>query len=133
GNGKINDFENAKIPTKDYEVQLIGLNRDREELYDRINRRVDIMLAKGLVDEVKSLKSMGFTARDIAMQGIGYKEIFEYLDFENEEITVKTATEIDEARLDEAIYKIKRNSRHLAKRQITWFKQYKEMRWIELK
>ena len=72
---KIKDFNNAQIPAADYDVLLAGLTRDRAELYERINRRVDILIERGLVDEVSSLMQMGLGYDDISMKGIGYKEI----------------------------------------------------------
>lgn len=92
------------------------LNDDREKLYERIDRRVDEMLAEGLVAEVEALKKRGCTRKLVSMQGLGYKEILAYLD--------------GEYSLDEAVYRIKRDTRHFAKRQITWFKREKEVIWI---
>ena len=81
-------------------------------LYERIDRRVDIMMEQGLVDEVKRLKEMGCTRDMVAMQGLGYKEILDYLDG-----TIS---------LGEAVYIIKRDTRHFAKRQLTWFKRERD-------
>lgn len=92
------------------------LNDDREKLYERIDRRVDEMLAEGLVAEVEALKKRGCTRKLVSMQGLGYKEILAYLD--------------GEYSLEEAVYRIKRDTRHFAKRQITWFKREKEVIWI---
>lgn len=92
------------------------LNDDREKLYERIDRRVDEMLAEGLVAEVEALKKRGCTRKLVSMQGLGYKEILAYLD--------------GEYSLKEAVYRIKRDTRHFAKRQITWFKREKEVIWI---
>ena len=103
---------------KEYEPILIGLTRNREELYDRINRRVDALMEEGLLEEVKNLVSMGLTGNDYPMKGIGYKEIIDYLD--------------DKVSLDEAITMVKTNSRHYAKRQFTWFKRYEDMKWFDL-
>lgn len=100
-----------------YNVFYFVLNMDREKLYDRINRRVDIMLEQGLIDEVKKLKSMGYTADMQSMKGIGYKEILYYLD--------------GNISLDEAIYLIKKGSRNYAKRQLTWFRKDKRVIWID--
>ena len=94
------------------------LNRDRAELYHRIDLRVDIMLENGLLDEVKKLKEMGYTRDMVAMKGLGYKEILDHL---GGEIT-----------LDEAIYRIKRDTRHFAKRQLTWFRRERDVTWVEL-
>lgn len=117
-NGKVEDFNNLNVPTDEYEVLMLCLNRDREELYDRINRRVDILMDMGLLEEVKSLMDMGFTADDIAMKGIGYKEIIGYFDGEYD--------------LETAVDLVKRNTRRYAKRQITWFKRYENMKWFNL-
>lgn len=118
GSDRVRTFEESFVKTTSYEVRLAGLMRDREELYDRINRRVDILVEEGLFDEVKSLKSMGLTADDISMKGIGYKEVLGYLDGEYD--------------FDEAVRLIKRNTRHYAKRQMTWFRRYDEMKWFNL-
>ncbi|MCH5256288.1 MAG: tRNA (adenosine(37)-N6)-dimethylallyltransferase MiaA [Lachnospiraceae bacterium] len=92
-----------------YNFAYFVLDDDRAVLYERINNRVDAMLEAGLIDEVKSLKDMGCTSDMVSMQGLGYKEILEYLD--------------GKSTLDEAIYKIKRDTRHFAKRQLTWFRR----------
>ena len=114
----IEDINTAPEKTKDYEVSLIGITRDREELYDRINRRVDILMEEGLFDEVKSLVGMGLTFDDISMKGIGYKELIGHLNNEYD--------------LAEAVRLIKRNTRHFAKRQMTWFRRYEDMRWFNV-
>ena len=118
GGGETNDFENSFKKTKDYEAHIIGLCRDREELYDRINKRVDILIEKGLIDEVKNLKTMGLDVSDIAMKAIGYKELLAYL---NAETTLEFAIDL-----------IKKNSRHYAKRQMTWFRRYDNIKWFNL-
>lgn len=117
GNG-IAEFSELRKRTDDYEALLIGLNRDREELYDRINRRVDIMVDQGLFSEVEDLLEMGLREEDISMKGIGYKEVIAFYD--------GVMTE------EEAISKIKQNTRHLAKRQLTWFRRYEDMHWINI-
>ena len=114
----VEPFERASKKTNDYDVILIGLKRDRAELYDRINKRVDILEDMGLVDEVKSLRDMGFTTDDIAMKGIGYKEILDAL---NGKCTI-----------EEALETVKKNTRHYAKRQMTWFRRYDDMKWFDL-
>ena len=100
----------------DYNFAYFVLNDVREKIYQKIDARVDIMVAKGLVDEVTALRAKGLNVKDVSMQGLGYKEILMYL---NGEIS-----------FDEAIYRIKRDSRHFAKRQITWFKREKEVIWL---
>lgn len=114
----MNDFSKDLQFNNKYEPIIIVLNRERSHLYERINKRVDIMLEKGLVDEVKNLLNMGYSRDLVSMQGIGYKEIIKYLD--------------GEYTYDEAIEIIKRDSRRYAKRQITWFKRYKEAKWFNL-
>lgn len=99
-----------------YEFCYFVLNDDREKLYERIDRRVDTMLAQGLVAEVKKLSDMGLRRDMVSMQGLGYKEILASLE--------------GEMSLEEAVYLIKRDTRHFAKRQLTWFKREKEVIWI---
>lgn len=105
------------IPSK-YKFIVFGLNMNREALYERINKRVDIMFEKGLINEVKRLRGMGYDIKTIAMQGIGYKEILSYL---RGNLTLSEAVEI-----------IKRESRRYAKRQLTWFRRNKEIIWLDL-
>ena len=109
--------ESRKEPPK-YNFIIFGLRMNRDTLYERINRRVDKMLEMGLVDEVRHLVELGYDKSTIAMQGLGYKEILAYL---RGEIT-----------LDEAIYILKRDTRHYAKRQITWFKRIEGVNWIDI-
>ena len=99
-----------------YNFCYFVLNDDRDKLYSGIEKRVDIMMDNGLVDEVKALHQKGYTKDMVSMQGLGYKEILDYL---NGEIT-----------LERAIYLIKRDTRHFAKRQLTWFRREKEVTWI---
>ena len=100
-----------------YEFVYFVLNAPREQLYQRIDRRVDQMMSEGLVEEVKRLKEMGCTKEMVSMQGLGYKEILAYLD--------------GEYALDEAVYTIKRDTRHFAKRQLTWFRREQQVTWIQ--
>ena len=111
---KHNEVE--RIKESPYNFKYFVINEDRELLYKNIDKRVDIMIEKGLINEVKALKDRGLTKEHVSMQGLGYKEILSYL---NNEIT-----------LEEAIYIIKRDTRHFAKRQITWFKREKDVIWI---
>lgn len=115
---KMNDFSNDLKFNEKYNPIIIVLNREREHLYQRINKRVDIMMDGGLVDEVKKLLSLGYTKDMISMQGIGYKEIIKYLD--------------GKYSLDEAVEIIKRDSRRYAKRQLTWFRRYNSAKWFNL-
>lgn len=101
-----------------FEYELVVLDRDREELYERINLRVDHMIKEGLFDEVKSLMEKGLTESDQSMKGIGYKEVIAYYR--------------GVVNYEETIERIKQNSRHYAKRQITWFKRYKDAKWFNL-
>ena len=107
------DSESKKDPEYDY--KLFAINMDRDILYDRINRRVDIMLEDGLVEEVKSIYNK-YKEFPTAMQGLGYKEVVEYLD--------------GKISYDEMVEKIKKESRHYAKRQLTWFRKYDDITWL---
>ncbi len=109
--------ESRNNPSK-YKFYVFGLSMGREKLYERINQRVDRMIEKGLVQEVKKLMEMGYDKSTIAMQGIGYKEILSYLR--------------GEISFDEAVYLLKRNTRRYAKRQFTWFNRMKDVHWINL-
>lgn len=100
-----------------YDFSYFVLNDKRERLYQRIDQRVDEMVSQGLVEEVRALKNMGYDRSFVSMQGLGYKEILDYLE--------------DKISLDEAVYRIKRDTRHFAKRQITWFKREKEVIWVQ--
>lgn len=104
--------------TSPYEFYYYVLNCERSRLYERIDKRVDQMLAAGLVEEVKKLKEMGCRRGMVSMQGLGYKEILDFLD--------------GKCDLDEAVRILKRDTRHFAKRQITWFKREREVRWLNL-
>ena len=99
-----------------YDLHFFVLNDDRAVLYDRIDRRVDFMMAEGLYDEVMYLRQMGLTRDMVSMQGLGYKEMLDCMDGRYD--------------LDEAVRILKRDSRHYAKRQITWFKREKDATWI---
>ena len=102
---------NARERAKEspYDFRYFVLTDERQTLYDRIDVRVDKMIEYGLVDEVKRLREKGVTRDMTSMQGLGYREIYAYLDGEYD--------------LDRAVYLIKRNTRHFAKRQLTWFKR----------
>ncbi len=111
---KHNEEERAR--TSPYNFAYFVLNNSRDVLYDRIDRRVDIMLENGLVDEVKALMDQGYTRDMVSMQGLGYKEIIDYLS--------------GDISYDEAVYILKRDTRHFAKRQITWFKRERDVIWV---
>lgn len=100
--------------TLEFDVEWIGLNYPREILYDRINKRVDIMIEKGLIDEVKSLLSNHGRISNIT-DTIGYREMISYLD--------------GELSLEEAKDKLKQNTRNYAKRQLTWFRKNEQIKW----
>ena len=108
--------EEERKRTTPYDFKYFVLNDEREHLYAGINRRVDLMMEEGLVEEVRKLKEMGCDSAMVSMQGLGYKEILSHLE--------------GEYTLDEAVYKIKRDTRHFAKRQITWFKRERDVIWL---
>ena len=108
--------EEQKERKSPYNLAYFVLNAPRELLYERIDRRVDEMLADGLVKEVEGLKAMGCHQGMVSMQGLGYKEILAYLDGENP--------------LEEAVRILKRDTRHFAKRQLTWFRREPEVTWV---
>ena len=112
---KHNEVQRAK--ESPYEFCYFVLNDDRSHLYERIDRRVDQMIDDGLLEEVRRLKAKGYTRNMVSMQGLGYKEILAYLE--------------GEITLEEAVYIIKRDTRHFAKRQITWFKRERDVIWID--
>ena len=107
--------ERQETPVRDFEIEKVGLTRPREALYDRINRRVVQMVDDGLVEEVRSLADFRHLT---ALQTVGYKEVFDYLD--------------GKASLDETIGLIQRNTRHYAKRQLTWWRRDASIRWREI-
>lgn len=109
--------EEQKENVSPYAFKYFVLNDDRDILYTRINKRVDIMIEQGLVNEVANLKNMGYSPELVSMQGIGYKEIYSYL--------------LGEYSLEEAIELIKKDTRHFAKRQLTWFRREKEVTWVD--
>lgn len=100
-----------------YQFCYFVLNDRRECLYERIDQRVDQMIRNGLVQEVQALKERGCTKQMVSMQGLGYKEIFSYLE--------------GDCSLEEAVYIIKRDTRHFAKRQLTWFKRERDVIWVQ--
>lgn len=100
-----------------YNFAYFVLNDDRERIYERINGRVDLMMAQGLVEEVRALRESGCRKEMVSMQGIGYKELLSYLE--------------GETSMEEAVYLIKRDTRHFAKRQLTWFRREKEVIWVD--
>ena len=118
--GRKISVHNQEERTKEspYDFLYYVVNTERPVLYARIDRRVDQMMENGLVEEVQTLKSMGCHRGQTSMQGLGYKEILDYLD--------------GRCTLDEAVYVLKRDTRHFAKRQLTWFKRERDVRWLNL-
>ena len=100
-----------------YNYTYFVLTDERSRLYERIDRRVDLMMEQGLLDEVRYLKERGVRKDSTAMQGLGYKELYAYLE--------------GEYPLDEAVRIIKRDTRHFAKRQLTWFKRERDVIWAD--
>ena len=100
-----------------YNFAYFVLTDDRENLYRRIEKRVDIMMEQGLLEEVQRLKDMGYHRNMVSMQGLGYKEILDYLD--------------GKCSLEEAVATIKLETRHFAKRQLTWFRREREVCWLD--
>ena len=111
-----NRREHMRTPA--YNAVFFVFNMDREKLYERIDARVDHMMQAGLVEEVSRLRAQGLTAQDVSMQGIGYRQILKALD--------------GEYPMEEAVRLIKRDSRHFAKRQLTWFRREADVTWINL-
>ena len=110
--------EEQKKNVSPYNFVYFVLNDDRDVLYDRINKRVDVMVEKGLFEEVKKLMDMGYDSSLNSMQGIGYKEVLEYYE--------------GKCTKEETVEKIKLNTRHFAKRQLTWFRREKSVTMIDL-
>ncbi|QCJ42131.1 tRNA (adenosine(37)-N6)-dimethylallyltransferase MiaA [Bacillus sp. S3] len=111
------DYQRTQKPDLLYNTALIGLTMDRENLYKRINTRVDLMIKDGLLAEVRNLFNQGLRECQ-SIQAIGYKEIYEFLD--------------GKVTLEEAIENLKQNSRRYAKRQLTWFRNKMEVEWFDM-
>lgn len=110
-----NETERAK--ESPYDFCCFVLTDERSRLYERIDQRIDQMLEEGLLEEVQALKDKGYTKDMVSMQGLGYKEILDYLN--------------GECTLEEATYILKRDTRHFAKRQLTWFRRERDVIWID--
>ena len=127
-------FKTSSRKERDFEIEKVCLTRPREVLYDRINRRVLQMVDEGLVDEVRSLVQY----RDLpALQTVGYKEIFDWFDFEAGLVSTEgwgptSPGDGPVTSLERAIELIQRNTRHYAKRQLSYWKRDKDIRWLEL-
>ena len=116
GEPRLAEFAKATEPSDIIDPVMLGMDLPRDVLYDRINRRVDMLFERGLEQEVRALMDMGFTSADVAMKGIGYKEIIDVL------------SQGKDAK--EAAKTIKANTRHYARRQLIWFRRYKQIKWI---
>ena len=116
--GRISDHNRAQREREAaYKAAFFVLTMDRARLYERIDRRVDLMMDQGLVEEVRGLMDRGLTASHVSMQGLGYKQVCRALS--------------GEMSLEEAVYEIKRDTRHFAKRQLTWFKRERDVIWTD--
>lgn len=109
--------EEQRMRNAEYDFKYFVLTDDRAVLYDRINKRVDIMASSGLLDEVTALYHQNLPREYTSMQGVGYREVFEYLD--------------GNCTYEEAIEEIKKNTRHFAKRQLTWFRKEENVTWVD--
>lgn len=112
------DFKKDLVENTQFDFYLMGLTGDRDKLYDRINKRVVQMLQLGLIEEVTALKNLGLNDSFVSMKGIGYKEIFPYLE--------------GAQTFDETVQKIQQNTRNYAKRQLTWFRRYSNLKWYDV-
>ncbi len=112
------NFSSDPVKNDNYEFIFMAFTMARTKLYARINKRVDIMLKNGLIDEVKMLQKSGLTDSHQSMQGIGYKEVLKYLSGEYD--------------IEQMISSIKLNSRRYAKRQLTWLRRYDDLKWINI-
>ena len=127
-------FKTNQLKKRDFEIEKIGLIRPRDVLYDRINRRVVQMIDEGLVDEVRSVQQY----RDLAaLQTVGYKEIFDWFDYEAGLVSTEgwgptTPGDGPVTSLDRAVELIQRNTRHYAKRQLSYWKRDAGIRWMEI-
>ena len=127
-------FKTSPNRKRDFEIEKIGLTRPREVLYDRINRRVVQMIDEGLVEEVRSLVQY----RDLAaLKTVGYKEIFDWFDYQNGLVSTEgwgptTPGDGPVTTLERAIELIQRNTRHYAKRQLSYWGRDKSIKWKEL-
>ena len=127
-------FKTAEKKPRDFEIEKIGLTRPREVLYDRIDRRVIQMIDDGLVEEVRSVEKYRELA---ALKTVGYKEIFDWFDYQNGLVSTEgwgptTPGDGPVTSLDRAVELIQRNTRHYAKRQLSYWKRDNDIRWIEL-
>ena len=110
--------EKTKLQATPYDLIMVGLTRPRDVLYQRINKRVELMLKRGLIEEVKMLLDMGYSKDLNSMQALGYRQIIDFLD--------------GNVTKEEAIYLIARDTRRYAKRQYTWFLRDKNINWFDV-
>ena len=127
-------FKTAASKQRDFEIEKIGLTRPREVLYDRLDRRVIQMIDDGLVEEVRSVEKYRELA---ALKTVGYKEIFDWFDYQNGLVSTEgwgptTPGDGPVTSLDRAVELIQRNTRHYAKRQLSYWKRDNDIKWIEL-
>ena len=127
-------FKTAASKQRDFEIEKIGLTRPREVLYDRIDRRVIQMIDDGLVEEVRSVEKYRELA---ALKTVGYKEIFDWFDYQNGLVSTEgwgptTPGDGPVTSLDRAVELIQRNTRHYAKRQLSYWKRDNDIKWLEL-
>jgi tRNA dimethylallyltransferase len=114
----LSQFQQNKPDPADFNPVLIGIDAEREFLYNKINSRVDEMIKIGLVEEVRQLKNRGFSDKNNALNTVGYKEVFDYLN--------------NMIEFEEMVEKIKLNSRRYAKRQLTWFRRDERIKWLKI-
>ncbi|PWW00661.1 tRNA dimethylallyltransferase [Paenibacillus cellulosilyticus] len=103
--------------TSPYELCIIGLEMDRQRLYDRINRRIDLMMEQGLEEEARGILARGIPSDAVSLQGLGYKEFIPYF--------------AGQCTLEEAVETLKRDTRRFAKRQLSWFRHMKDIDWVD--
>ncbi|MFM1650917.1 tRNA (adenosine(37)-N6)-dimethylallyltransferase MiaA [Brevibacillus sp. B_LB10_24] len=114
---RMSDFQ-VRAEHSPYQLVMIGLTMDRAVLYERINKRVDLMIEAGLVEEVRQLLDSGVDPAAVSMQGLGYKELVPYL--------------YGEIPLEQAVAAIKQRTRHFAKRQLSWFRRMSDIQWFDV-
>ena len=116
GKTKTEQEADSRKNEPEFDYKVYAINWEREELYNRINKRVDLMIESGLIEEVKNLLNK-YDEFPTAMQGLGYKEVVQYLE--------------EKCTKEEMIEKVKQESRRYAKRQITWFRKNKQTTWLQ--
>ena len=114
----ISKLQKKEPATKDYKIAVLGLNLERKEIYQRIEKRINGMIEKGLIEEVKGLLKRGYSRNLVSMQALGYKEVIDYLD--------------GKYNFEEMVALLKKKTRNFAKRQMTWFRRFKDVKWLPL-